>query len=353
MRLWPRSRAAVGGTRAKLSAQVAGLESTSALMRGDVRRALSAGEEALPRIRRYSPKQSTAGFLTGLPDMNCFAGRYGRAARLVHESREFCDLYELDKHKAELEVVRGTLLAQGGHLDECLWVFDRALAAPLLQSHPLQVELHSRRGTVLRRSGSLGMAAHAYEQALRTTGSTGAAYDKLNGQLDLAFTEGLLGSNGDAAQRIRRLIDEAGELQLLFHQAKGGFFLGVLSVHQDGKAIPALGPPCSELLRLGHVDFLGQELVAHPEAARSLLSADVAHDTLKELLEAIAPQVGGPSLLATLAALSDRAGALVMETARGHLPARQARQLLTALRRHPSQPVHDRAGQRSGAGGDA
>ena len=328
---------------AKLSAKMAGLESESAFRRGDVRRALKAGERALPGVRSHNPGQSTSGFLHLLANVNFFAGRYERAARLLREAQELCDLYRLEKRGAELEVTRGALLAQEGRLDESLAVFEEALAAAPLESDlPLQTEVHMRRGTALRRSGSLSMAAQAYETAICTVAGSNAVDDKLSTELDLAFTRALLGA--DTESQIRRLMGLAGQAQLLFQLAKGEFFLGVLAVRRGAGASLELASACGDLLRLGHIDFLGQESVAYPEAARSLLQAEASDDdALRELLGAIAPQAGGAALLDSLAALGDRAGLLVVESARPHLPAQQAGQLLRALRRHPSKRVRERA----------
>ena len=205
------------------------------------------------------------------------------------------------------------------------------------------VEVHARRGTALRRSGSLALAAQAYEQALHISGHRGALYDKLDRQLDLAFTQALLGEDEDASSRLLRLIEEAGEWRLGFHSAKGSFFLGVLSVRQGGGAASELISSSGELVRLGHLDFLGQELVAHPEAARSLLAAEVDDDTMREVIGAIGLQHGGPPLLAACAALSDHLNFLILDSARLHLPILQARRLLEELRRHPSKRVRDQA----------
>ena len=66
-------------------------------------------------------------------------------------------------------------------------------------------------------------------------------------------------------------------------------------------------------------------------------------EELRELLRVTALQVGGPPLVASLAGHGDRILTLLLSLARTDLPARQATQLLQALRRHPSKEVRDRA----------
>ncbi len=76
-----------------------------------------------------------------------------------------------------------------------------------------------------------------------------------------------------------------------------GFFVGVLLLRagEDGPA--DLVWSGADLLRLGHLDFLGQELVADPEAPAWLRGEDVPDEELRELLCAVtALQVGGPGV---------------------------------------------------------
>ena len=102
------------GVSAKQSAEIAGLESQSALLRGDVRMALTTGEEALPRILTHSPKQSAAGFLNLLANVNCFAGRYERSAQLLREARVLCNQYQLARRGAEARDNEGDPPGPGG-----------------------------------------------------------------------------------------------------------------------------------------------------------------------------------------------------------------------------------------------
>jgi DNA-binding CsgD family transcriptional regulator/tetratricopeptide (TPR) repeat protein len=333
-----------GADSARLAAKIAGLEAQSAQLQGDLRRALSIGEDSLDGARTHLPRHNLAGYLTLLASLDCFAGRYEASAHLLDEARGLCEAHDLTRVRVYVEVIGSSLLAQQGRLDDCLAALDDALSAPLAQSDPgLLVEVHLRRGTALRRAGSLAMAAQEYGRALCEMGERDSPYDRLDLQLELAFTEGLTGAEKRAPQRIGRLCDDAGARQLRFQEAKGRFYLGVLAA-RDGRTGEAdLAPALAALLRLGHGDFVGQESVGNPEVAQWMQRAETDDDLLREMLATIALQAGGPALLATLAGRSERIGTLVLETAGGDLPARQAFHLQQALRRHPSRSVRDRA----------
>lgn len=141
---------------------------------------------------------------------------------------------------------------------------------------------------------------------------------------------------------MQQLMDEAAHARLLFQYAKARFDLGVLELARGGPA-GGLGSPCLELVRLGHLDFLAQELVTYPESAADLLTAEIDEAALREALAAVARQPRGPALLASLAEASSRDGLRVVEATRGQLAREQRLWLLAELRRHPSKRVRDRA----------
>jgi DNA-binding NarL/FixJ family response regulator len=124
---------------------------------------------------------------------------------------------------------------------------------------------------------------------------------------------------------------------------KAGFFAGALELRAGDDGSAELGRACSELLALGQLDFLGQELAAAPDVAAQLAAAGATEDELRELLRVSALQVGGPALVASLAGQDARLLALSISLARTDLPEREASELLQALRRHRSREVRDRA----------
>jgi LuxR family maltose regulon positive regulatory protein len=335
--------AAHGDAPPRLAAEMAYLEVQRANMTGDARLALAAAQRALPLVQRHATMH-VGSLLYALATLSLFQGLYGESAQYLAKAQRACDAHKLAKAAAEIEVTRAALLAQGGELEAALAVLGELLAGQYAQDNPaLLFEIHALSGTALRRAGHLEDAERAYERAVRTVEPAGSPYDRLNARLDLAFTLHLRGAGPKVAARMQHLMDEAARSRLLFQYAKARFYLGAISTGGDGHQADDLGSACEELLRLGHLDFLGQELAASAEAARALVRTDIDEGPLSEALGALAAQVGGPLLLASLADVSDRVALLIVGAAREHLSADRRLSLLAELRRHPSQRVRDQA----------
>jgi DNA-binding CsgD family transcriptional regulator len=203
--------------------------------------------------------------------------------------------------------------------------------------------VHLTKATALRRAGEPTGAMHACLQAAESVRSDTSVYDRVDALADRLFLEGSVGGSRDAIVQLRLLRQEAEACRLRFQAGKASLFSGVLQVRagQDGSA--ELARSCAELLELRQIDFLGQELVANPEAAAWLPTSALSDERLRELLRVCALQVGGPQLVASLADRGERMLGLLIGLARTDLPELQARLLLQALRRHPSREVRERA----------
>lgn len=337
---------ACGDAHPGLVAKMASLEAHRTYIAGNVKSAHAAAERALPLAQRHASKEEAASLLNALATLSLFRGLYSESAALVVQAQQECAAHDLPKVAAEVEVTRAALLAHEGSLEDALSALDAILESQYALASPaLRFEALALRGTMLRRAGRLEDAEQAYEQAHQLVELDGSSYDRLDVQLDLAFTLHLRRADPQAAAQMQHHMDEAAHSRLLFQYAKARLYLGIASRDRDRRPAEDLASPCEELVRLGHLDFLGAELSAYPEAATALVTADLDEGSLGEALGAIASQARGPAVLASLATLGDRAGLLVVEAAR-RLPAEQRRWLLAELRRHPSRRVRDCARSR-------
>jgi LuxR family maltose regulon positive regulatory protein len=334
---------ALGGAPPALAAKMATLEAHRRYIAGDARGALAAAERALPLVRRHAAAEEGSRFLSALATLSMFNAQYARARQYLAKAELRGGASGCAKTDGETALTRAALLAQEGDPVEALAALEGLLADRSTQENgALLFESSSLRGTILRRTGRLSEASKAYEAACRAVDG-GPLYDRLGVQLDLAFTHHLREADPRLLGQMKHVMDEAAHSRLLFQYAKARLYLAVLSTDHGGQSGEDLTSPCGQLVRLGHLDFLGQELVAHPEVARTLVAAEADAAVTSEALEAIAPQAGGPDLLAALALTSERAGELIVAAARQRLSAEQRRWMLTVLRRHPSKRVRDLA----------
>jgi LuxR family maltose regulon positive regulatory protein len=329
---------------AELAANMAMATIHRAYMSGDVRSALASAERKMPMLRRDASRPVAVSVLHALAGFNIFACQYARGARFLDDARREADAHGRTQRRGHIDVTRADLLAEQGHLRECLALLAEVLQEPVMQaSGPMRYNVHMASAMALRRAGELGRAARSYRLALESLESDGSAYERLDCQVELSFTEGLSGAHRHGAARLRLLQDQAGAAGLRFQAAKAGFFFGMLSLRAGDGEPGDIAPFGAGLLHLGHLDFLGQELVADPEAAAWLRAESLSEEDLRELLRVAALQAGGPPLVASLVAGDGRILTLLLSLARTDLPERQASQLLQALRRHPSKEVRGRA----------
>ena len=336
--------AASGNASPELAADMTMLAVHRDYTSGDVRAALARGEAELASVLGSASRLTAASFLLALAAFNLFACRYPKGAGLLDEVHREVDALGPHMVGLQMDVVRGMYLAQQGRLRECLGLLDGLRAEPLAQSsRDMRFNIAFVEAVALRRAGEPGRAAHSCQRALATINPDSTVYDRLDVLTETAYLEGLGGARRHALARLHQLRHEAEQLGLRFHAGKAGFFAGALELRAGDDGSAELGRSCSELLALGQLDFLGQELAAVPDVAAQLAAAGVTEDELRELLRVSALQVGGPALVASLAGHDPRLLALSISLARTDLPEREASELLQALRRHRSREVRDRA----------
>jgi ATP/maltotriose-dependent transcriptional regulator MalT len=329
---------------AELAADMMTTVAHGAYSSGDVGASLAAGERALPAVRSAANGVMLGGLLTGLAGFSLFSCLYSRGTRYLEEARRVLGAHGSLHSRVQVEVVQAAFLVQQGHLREGLTLLDELIAEPLMETNRwVFCFVHMTKATALRRAGEPARAMHSCCQAVESVHSDTSVYDRVDALLDQTFLEGLTGAPRRAVARLRLLRQEAEAHGLRFHAGKASLFSGVLLLRagEDGSA--ELDQACAELLELRQLDFLGQELVANPEAAAWLPASELPDESLRELLRVCALQVGGPQLVASFADRDERMLGLLTSLARTDLPEFEATLLLQALRRHPSKQVRERA----------
>jgi LuxR family maltose regulon positive regulatory protein len=329
---------------AELAADMMKTVAHGAYSSGDVGASLAAGERALPAVRSAANGVMLGNLLTGLAGFSLFSCQYSRGTRYLEEARRVLGAHGSLHSRVQVEVVQATFLVQQGHLREGLTLLDELIAEPLMETNRwVFCFVHLTKATALRRAGEPARAMHSCRQAVESVRSDTSVYDRVDALLDRVFLEGLAGTPRHAVARLRLLRQEAETYGLRFHAGKASLFGGVLLLRagEDGSA--DLARACAELLELRQLDFLGQELVANPEALAWLPASELPDESLRELLRVCALQVGGPQFVASLADRGDRMLELLTSLARTDLPELQATLLLQSLRRHPSKWVRERA----------
>ena len=299
---------AAGPVPAGTATRMAVLRGHRFYMSGDANAALAALEEALPDVERFGPREHRESAVRARQLLPLRRPPW-QSDRVPQASSGRMHHVRAQAVEALTRLTEATLLAQQGRVEDCLGLLDDLLADPHAATNPvLKFDVHHLRGTALRRAGALERGISALRLASRLLKDADSPYDRVGEQLDLAFAEGLVGDREHAARRIGRLRREAVAGRLHFQVAMADLFLSVLALSTRGEAAPDLGAACAELVRLGHIDFLGQELVADREVVQRLSLAGLDDMTLQRVLEAVALQAGGPELLARSPATTTRSG---------------------------------------------
>jgi ATP/maltotriose-dependent transcriptional regulator MalT len=155
-------------------------------------------------------------------------------------------------------------------------------------------------GTYHRRHGSLQQAISCYSEAVRLTAGKRDALARHNARVNLTFTLGLDGDPG-ACTKLRGLEQDAARLSLEFVRHKAAFFRGCLDLRKgrDDSAVSTLRAAVAAQVELGHLSFLGRELLTQADVAQRLLAEVDEESVFAETIDAMARHTGSrPSLVA-------------------------------------------------------
>lgn len=305
MRDWARADAAhskaeelLAGARNIEALRLAILRSHSAYLRGDIRAAQSKvvlldGETAPANLR--IPLLGMRGMIEmGLGNLatalRCFESA-------LHVSSAHGDALQCHLIRDSLGVCLASAGASTRGLEEVRSACDSSLVQSDSSMHALTL---SHSGTLLRRQGDLDAATIYYRAASEAVTRRRDPYAFLNCLVNLTFADALI--NGTAESCLPRLASEAADAGLRFVELKARFFQAALAHNSDRseEAARLLADCIPEQLRLGHLNFLAQELTLDGSLLSTYVTKEDSDTSRKAVLQCVARHWRGPTLLAEL-----------------------------------------------------
>ena len=203
----------------------------------------------------------------------------------------------------------------------------------------LQVDSASWVGRALRHVGRLHEALSAYEQAAETARAIGTPSLCLAAEAGGHLVRGLLGEAAEALTALADIEQQSAALELAFVANQCIFFQAVVALSRDDDrtVTDALRRCLPVQLRLGHVDFLCQELAQWPELnERALADAELAEWQVG-IIDALAHSTKSvPLLIRVMTAGTAPQQALVIDACGRLAPPAVAQKLLEWTRKHGS-----------------
>jgi len=161
-------------------------------------------------------------------------------------------------------------------------------------------------GTYHRRCGAAATAVAAYEEAVQMTDGERDKLVAYNARVNLAFVLGREGETG-SARYLGELESRAAEMSLAFVHHKAAFFRGCLELQQGQgtSGLSTLARAVAAQVELGHLSFLGRELVTQSSVAERLLSHLRDGGVLAAAVDAMARHSDSRPVLVKVAALGE------------------------------------------------
>ncbi|MBN2204784.1 MAG: hypothetical protein JW767_07165, partial [Thermoleophilia bacterium] len=144
-------------------------------------------------------------------------------------------------------------------------------------------------GTYHRRRGDAQKAMSAYRTAVLMTARERDSLARYNARVNLEFTAGLSGDRTSAA-KLRDLERDAQALSLEFVRHKAAFFRGCLDFRGgwEEQALSTLSATVAAQVELGHLSFLGRELLTQWDVAERLLTELAGDSIVTSTIDAVA-----------------------------------------------------------------
>ncbi len=199
-------------------------------------------------------------------------------------------------------------------------------------------------GTYNRRRGNIDEAMSAYRTAVLMTAGDRDSLARYNALVNLEFTAALSGSATSCA-KLQELERDAEALSLAFVRHKAAFFRGCLDVREgrEEAGLATLTQAVTAQTELGHLSFLGRELLTQWDVAERLLPALAADSVVSATIDAIARHTDSRPALARAAALSEKHALAALAAAeRWHTEPEQA-SLARSMLRLPFRRARERA----------
>jgi ATP/maltotriose-dependent transcriptional regulator MalT len=199
-------------------------------------------------------------------------------------------------------------------------------------------------GTYHRRHGNLQAALAAYRDGVRLTASGRDVLAAYNARANLAFALGLAGDDS-AAQQLAQLEGRATALSLAFVRHKAAFFRGCLYLREGREEIglAALTDAVTAQVELGHLSFLGRELLTQWDVAERLLAELASDRVVAATIDAIARHSDSRPALARAATLGETQALAVLTAAERWHTEREQVLLARSMLRLPFRRARQRA----------
>lgn len=138
-----------------------------------------------------------------------------------------------------------------------------------------------------------------------------------NAKINLEFTKGLTGDRG-AQRRLQTHEHEANAQSLQFARHKAAFFRSCLSfwAGREEPALSDLAATVAAQVQLGHLSFVGRELLTQWDIGEALLAELADQSLARVVIDAIARHAGSQDALAAAARISETHALAVLEASR-------------------------------------
>jgi LuxR family transcriptional regulator, maltose regulon positive regulatory protein len=280
-------------------ARAQALRSLAAYTQGDYRAAI-AGFPETP-AGRLSPLLTISVLHTrGLVEIGL--AQYSTALARFDEAQRVASQCGVSLAKNMLDDSVGVAISSQGRVDEGLAYVRRNVAYsrgtsidPVLTAYALAAE-----GTILRRKNMLHEASECYSRASHLIPSERDPYLTLIVAANIAFTDGLAGSDSDST--LASISETATEAGLAYVSLTARLYIAILASEVDPeKARAIMRTVIPHQVRLGHLDLLCQELCPRRQAALLALHAPQKAADQIALLGALACHWDYPTLFGALA----------------------------------------------------
>jgi len=199
-------------------------------------------------------------------------------------------------------------------------------------------------GTYHRRHGNPQAAVSAYRDGVRLTASRRDMVAAYNARANLAFTLGLA-NDPTAAQNLLQVEGQATALSLEFVRHKAAFFRGCLELRggREELGLPILAAAVAAQVELGHLSFLGRELLTQWDVAERLLIELASDNVVAATIDAIARHTDSRPSLARAATLGETQALAVLRAAQRWYTERDQTLLARSMLRLPFRRARERA----------
>ncbi len=184
----------------------------------------------------------------------------------------------------------------------------------------------------------------AYRTAVLMTARERDSLARYNARVNLEFTAGLSGDRSSSA-KLRDLERDAQALSLEFVRHKAAFFRGCLDLRggREELGLSTLTAAVAAQIELGHLSFLGRELLTQWDVAERLLTELAGDSVVAATIDAIARHTDSRPALARAATLGETHALAALTAAERWHTEREQASLARSMLRLPFRRARERA----------